>query len=191
MSTGYTLGGENDLGSSFNDETIRALVNKIEMYKSDYQLNLIYGTDNTLEDQVEARYKLYNQLKPVNGYAAFINIGGGSASIGIESSLEPGINDKIESTDCLVLRFSLDNVSIANINDIERLVSMYQLTYGDLIIPSEIVDDELMIYNNRYDLLILFASLLACLGILIYAGRRSYSQIKNNAMKEDNLEAFL
>ena len=189
---GIALGGENDLGSSFSNGTIEFLLDEGKKYSEKYDVAFLYNSENNLENQINSRYNLFKEFKPVDGYSAFINIGGGSASVGVEPNLEPGINkDYGGKVDCLSYRFSRDNVLVAKINDIERLVSMYGLTYGDLNVPSKLADTELMIYNNQYDLLILFIGLLLCLGTLIYIGRESYAQIKKNSMKEENLDAFL
>ena len=128
VNAGIALGGENDLGSSFSNATIQSLLDIASKYKDKNGSTLLYHSENNLKDQVDLRYDLYEKIRPIDGYAAFVNIGGGSASIGIEPTLTPGINKKVDdSFDCLSLRFNRDNVLVANINDIEKLVDIYGL----------------------------------------------------------------
>ncbi|MFC1554615.1 poly-gamma-glutamate system protein [candidate division KSB1 bacterium] len=90
---GISLGGENDTGEDFSEETKNRLLKQI----NDTRNNLIFEPD--LRKNVEIRMELFTRTAGLEKIAAFINVGGSFANIGTSSkilSLNPGLVNEAE-----------------------------------------------------------------------------------------------
>ena len=130
---------------------------------------------------IDKRMKLYTQKVGSSSYSAYVNIGGGAASIGVggkEKIKKPGVilkdeMDRYRIGYSVVREFSKMNVPIIHILHIPQLVNGV-IPYGGTKKPPE----GSLFSERRYDPLITLLCLLFSAGSVIFIGFHSHKQIK-------------
>ncbi|KAA5541315.1 poly-gamma-glutamate system protein [Roseiconus nitratireducens] len=131
-----SLGGLYDRAAGTSEQTRLLLENAIERNG----LERIDGVD--LADAVEQRVQLYDQHRDNDSYAAYINIGGGSASIGGTKGnrcLGAGIHRTAppaeELPDCVASRMLCQNVPVINVVDAKGIAAQFGLPVAPVEMP--------------------------------------------------------
>ena len=159
-SVAASIGGRGDRGGNLSPEG-RRICREIARRND---IPLIEG--KTLDEAIRKRYKIFKKHLPKGKkYRAYINIGGGLASIGSFHNLEllssglikklPQYNYPVRGT---MILFGEDGVPIINLRDVKKLARRYGLPVAPQPIP-EPPDGEIF-FKNYYKLEIVAAMFL-------------------------------
>ena len=127
-----SIGGENDLGDNLSDRGIEAIENSIA------SKNIEFINNKSLIESVNRKIQIYENNN-ISKYKAFINIGGGSASLGYglgKDNIKVGVIYPIEKKQInydgfenSMAKYFLDNdvtfVNIKSINLLAKSVGLY------------------------------------------------------------------
>jgi poly-gamma-glutamate system protein len=127
-SIAYSLGGIADRALGLSDNGKKALEKAIE--KSG--VPLINGA--SYEESVEKRYTLYQQAAEDRDIAAYVNVGGGTSSVGTrvgKKLFKPGINRTpphgVSGFDSVMSRFILEDIPVIHMTSIDTIATRYGL----------------------------------------------------------------
>lgn len=122
-------------------------------------------------DSIDRRMAIYNQKAAGSPIKAYINVGGGTTSVGTsigKRMFEPGLNLKIppgaQHLDAVMTRFARDGVPVIHLTNIAQIASEYGLPTSPRTIPE--VGAGRIFYGGRYNLWLAGGVLLAILGSL-------------------------
>ncbi len=159
-SVAASIGGRGDRGANISPKG-RELCREIAKRNN---VPLI-ETDN-LDESIKLRMKIYEEkLPPGKKYAAFINVGGGVASVGSAhdvGGIRPGLTKHLPRGNYpirgVMIRFGLMGVPIIDISDIKYLARKY----GMPIAPEPIPEPPAVgvFFKNRYRLSVVAALLV-------------------------------
>jgi poly-gamma-glutamate system protein len=131
-----TLGGEGDKAMGTSKKTFEALKKIIQ--KNELQI-LKFGN---VEENIEERMNTYQEFAQGKSIGAYINIGGGRASVGPrigKKRYQPGLNIKppliAMKMDSVTTRFARTGVPVIHIYRIDELAETYGLPISPLKIP--------------------------------------------------------
>jgi poly-gamma-glutamate system protein len=163
-SAAASLGGEKDNGMGLSKKAREALFVAIK------RNNLPYLEVNGVEESIEKRMGLFHELAQGKRIAAYINIGGGRASVGPKIGkilYSPGFNKKPSKSamkfDSVTTRFAKANVPIIHIYRIAQLADTYGLPKCPTVIPT--VGGGHIFVKLEYNLLLVGGSLVLLLFI--------------------------
>ena len=166
-SIGFSLGGNDDIGSEFPDEL------KNEIITKNKNRNLKFFYNENLDSNINERYEFYKKNGEIK---AFVNIGGNILSTKGESDID---NEKILITDRkivkngLIGKFLHDRIPVLYLLGMRGITNYYKIPYdqrGQSIIGME----EIYYENNNILNYILVISFVL---LLIYLKRRKYKNI--------------
>ncbi len=171
-----SVGGKGDTGKGVSvrgRELIRAAIRRNSVMLID---------EPDLSSSIAKRLELYGSIAPVSQYAAFINIGGGAASVGpsINAKLIPtGLSDprRLSSLggSSVLREFARNSVSVVHLLNIKRIAEKYDLPLAPIPTP-EIGQGKL--YSVReYNFWITLLALLFASGAVTGVGIFSHQQI--------------
>jgi poly-gamma-glutamate system protein len=130
-----TLGGVDDLALGMTEKSKNLLKNSI------LRNNVSILEFSNFADGIDKRMALYNSVKKTD-VKAYINIGGGSVSVGTsigKKAYKPGLNRSIpfeaEEIDSVMLRFLKDGIPVIHFTQIESLAKKYNLPISPKVPP--------------------------------------------------------
>lgn len=160
-----SYGGIDDVGSGMTNSG-RAILDAT--MRRNHVTNL--GA-TSLADSIAKRMALYDELAGGAPIKAYINIGGGSASVGThigKRQFHPGLNDHLPNVpgvvDSVMVRFAQRDVSVIHISSLNLLAERYGLPYGP-ITPLPIGHGKVFV-NNEYNRWLAVGCLVVVLGLL-------------------------
>lgn len=164
-----SVGGSNDRGRGLSPEGRRLLRDSVARN----QVPLI--SEPTLEQSVEKRIGIYDQAAGTRGVRAYVNIGGGSASIGNAQSanlIPPGVNTMLKPYNWTqrgsLHHYASKRVPIIHLLNIEEIATASGLPLTPETIPA--VGEGDIFYREAYDLRIVIPAfliyLVLCFGVL-------------------------
>jgi poly-gamma-glutamate system protein len=163
-----SVGGGADIGRGISPAGRDLLHNAI----SRNSVPIIEG--ETLESIIDARMKLYDSLVDGGKYAAYVNVGGGLASLGgaLNSRLIPaGYSRHLKEINypvrAVVNRMAERDVPIINLSDVVKIADRFDLPTVVGTEPPEVGQGSLF-YSERYNITWTIV-LTALLGTLIFA----------------------
>ena len=132
-SVASSIGGENDLGDNLSDKGIEIIESVIA--ESDVE----FVNEASLQDNIKKKIEIFKKNNKNFDYSAYVNIGGGSASVGYgdgKDSLKAGIIYPIEKNiikydgfNNSIAKYFLDKgvpfVNVKNINLLAKSVGLY------------------------------------------------------------------
>lgn len=128
-------------------------------------------------DGVERRFEVYRELAANAPIRAYINVGGGTVSVGKKKGkrlFKPGLNRSApaggSAPDSMMGRFVTDGVPVVHLVYIRKLAERYGFPISPKQTPR--VGDGRIFYRTRYNLWLVAGVLLAIMGVL-YAFVRS------------------
>lgn len=161
-----SLGGRNDIGANLSPDGRKALENAAK------RNNIMLLKDNTLEGMISKRMGIYGKAN----YKAYINIGGGLASLGSKYNLNiigNGIINKLPHYDFPVkgtlILFAERGVPVINLADIKQLAKLYNFPIAPEPIPP--VPTGSVFFRKEYNLLVVSLVLLFYLGLIYFLVR--------------------
>jgi poly-gamma-glutamate system protein len=133
-----TRGGIEDVGLGITPTGLKLMDRSIE------RAGLINMNPVSYMDSLERRMTIYRNFAGARPIKAYINVGGGTTSVGTEVGkrlLKPGINRSIpreaEAIDSVMVRFLTNDVPVIHITKIEDLAARYGLPVAPTIMPPD------------------------------------------------------
>ena len=127
-SIAYTLGGIEDRALGMSDRGRKALEKAIA------ESGIPSLSTESFEESVEKRYAFYRQAAEDKDIVAYVNVGGGTSSVGTQvgkKMFKPGINRTpphgISDVDSVMSRFILEGVPVIHMSSIDRIAVRYGL----------------------------------------------------------------
>lgn len=180
-----SIGGGNDEGFGLSDSGRAVLLNTI----AKYEIPLIH--EASLDKSIDKRMEYYGDVKK---YKAYINIGGGIASLGHlanEQIVEPGFNYRLEPRNYpglgVMHRFGYDT-PVINLAHVTRLRARYDLPQAPNPLPP--IGIGKVFTETRYDLKIAIISLVI-IALMLAAVFRLDKQVFRLAEKGEEPDALL
>ncbi|MBW2454615.1 MAG: poly-gamma-glutamate system protein [Deltaproteobacteria bacterium] len=129
-SVAATHGGIDDMGVGITDEG-RALLD-VAMERNGVRML----APTSLADSIDKRMALYDEIAGNRRIKAYINVGGGSASVGThvgKKQFKPGLNTEVPRTktvaDSVMLRFAKRDVPVIHLSRVKLLAERFGLPY--------------------------------------------------------------
>lgn len=183
ISIAYSLGGKGDCLRRSRDEDGRLLfekkVKEYNIEKIDYSVSDM----NNLYNSIDQRINLFNNnISSINNYSAYINIGGGAASIGVGGRdrlntpgyLKPKKVLSQKPNESVVRYFAENGVPLIHILHIQQFVKDI-LPFGSEKKP---IGESEIYKQEKYNLIINIIALFISLGSVVFIGIKSHNQIK-------------
>ena len=195
ISVAYSLGGKGDCLKNKEDDGRNIFKNKIKKYNAQ-EIGCNHTDINSLAKSIDQRMEIYEaNIDSIINYKAYINIGGGAASVGVKGKyvfnragyLSPEeVKRKVSNIPegqpkySVIKRFADINIPTIHILRIKQFVKG-NLIYGEIddnkIDPLE--DGSELYQIEKYKLFINIIALLISLGSVFVIGIISHNEIKN------------
>tara|TARA_Y100000590_G_C15704453_1_gene1008059 strand:- start:882 stop:2051 length:1170 start_codon:yes stop_codon:yes gene_type:complete len=204
QSLAVSIGGENNLGANLDDKGIE-IIEDIIQYTDKLLIN-----EPTLEENINKKINLFENI---NNYKVFVNIGGGSTSLGAGAGknfinggiISPILKDEIQEIyynfeegelhhvnfkKSLAYKFLDNDIPLLNIKNINTLVSKYGMHYlKDR--NSNKVNKGLLFYEvAKFNVKIIWFALIVSILISLAVGIYSHLEIKER-MKNNEIDSIL
>ena len=153
------------------------------LWEAIYRNEVKFLESNKLSIAIEKRLAEYNKILSINEYDAYINIGGGAASIGqsVNAKLIPnGVSSSNDIGDLIgnsvIKEFLINDVKIIHLYDTIELAMKYQLK----VFPDKFYDlgNGPIYLEQRYNMIYTYIALFITLSILIGISVITNKQIK-------------
>lgn len=166
-----SLGGVDDRGLGMSKEGRQALNTAIE------RNGIILIKPQDFKDSIDKRMAIYAQKAGAEAIKAYINIGGGTISVGTATGkrmFQPGLNlrktSRVRYTDSVMARFIDQGVPVIHLTKIEELAVQYGFPIQPTTIPAP--GEGLVFYRNEYNQGLAWVVLVVIL-VSLYAFIRS------------------
>ena len=161
-----SLGGIHDRAVGMSDEGKKTLQDAI------HKAGLRLIQPASLADSVDQRMKIFADAAGAAGsYAAYINVGGGTASVGTSLGkhlFRPGLNRAAPRgsgvPDSVMLRFARQGVPVIHLTSIDKLARRYGLTLQPRVMPK--AGEGQVFYRQEYNRWLASGVLLTILVVL-------------------------
>jgi len=183
ISIAYSLGGRGDcLRKSKNEDGRILFEEKMIKYKTN-KIDYSVPDMNNLYKSIDQRINLFNNnISSIDNYVAYINIGGGAASIGIGGKdrlntpgyLKPKKVLSQKPNESVVRYFAENDIPLIHILHIKQFVKEL-IPFGSEKIP---VGESKIYKQEKYNLIINIVALFISLGSVVFIGIQSHNQIK-------------
>ncbi len=168
-SVAASLGGSNDRGRGLSPEG-RALLREAITRNSVSLVN-----EPTLEQSVAKRIEIFDREAGSRGVRAYVNIGGGAASIGNQQAADliaPGITRRLKpfnwSQRGVFHHYAKEGIPLVHLVNVEAIARAHGLPEVPEVVPA--VGEGEIFYRETYDLRIVLPAflvyLLLCFGVL-------------------------
>ncbi|MDD9941170.1 MAG: poly-gamma-glutamate system protein [Myxococcales bacterium] len=161
-----SLGGIDDRALGLSNEGKRLLRSAVE------RAGIPLLSDETFEDAVETRMKLYADHARGRPIKAYINVGGGTVSVGThigKKLFHPGLNRSApvggETPDSVMLRFAHSDVPVIHMSGINRIAERYGFPISPVTMPR--VGEGKVFVTVQYNPWLTAGVLLAIVGLAI------------------------
>jgi len=183
-----SIGGRNDMGRLLSPAGRKIITDNIEFHK----VPII--KEGSLSKNIDSRIDVFSSIQNLDKYDAFINIGGGVASLGTSFNLKllpPGIV-KSESLNSIkrpggiegvLAKFSRENVPILHILNIRPLVELYKMPFAPIPVPAIGVGS--LYAEEKYNLIVTTICLFVAAGSVIGVGIHSKKKIKQHLIQHE------
>ena len=135
--TAATLGGFGDRGRGMSADSLTLLANSIERNGVD-QLQV-----SRLKDSIEQRMDVYDTAAEGQPIAAYVNVGGGAASIhgddgreAFGSGLTTALPHAADQVDCVAVRYVQAGVPVINLGNVKQLARAHGLPIAPQVAPA-------------------------------------------------------
>lgn len=179
-----SLGGSEDLGGLWLSEQGKAMI--VEAVDRN-QVTLI--RQNSLAENVDARVRMFESVKPLRSYRAVVNVGGGIAAIGHRENgrlIPDGVNRRLPDRNYpsrgVVHRFAAEGVPVVHVYNVQKLADMFRLPKGRLPAPKP--GEGFVFHHEQYNLRVAALALVLMFGVLTlvkYLDRRSFQWREQSA----------
>jgi len=183
-----SIGGRNDMGRLLSPAGRKIITDNIKFHK----VPII--KEGSLSKNIDSRITLLSSIQDLNKYDAFINIGGGVASLGTSFNLKllpPGIVN-FESLNSIkrpggiegvLLKFARESVPILHILNIRPLVESYKMPFAPIPIPA--IGAGSLYAEEKYNLIVTTICLFVAAGSVVGVGIQSKKKIKQHLIQHE------
>jgi poly-gamma-glutamate system protein len=159
-----TYGGIDDVGIGLTEEG-RTLIDAAIERNAVRKLEPL-----TLDEAIDQRMALYDELAGDAPIKAYINVGGGSASVGThvgKKTFKPGLNTEppLGAHDSVMMRFAQRDVPVIHLARMKLLARSYGLPYAQA--TAEPIGRGRVFINNEYDKRLALGGLVAVVAVLL------------------------
>ena len=183
-----SIGGRNDMGRLLSPAGRKIIKDNIAVYG----LPLI--RKSKLAENIQERMELLASIHPISDYEAFINVGGGVASLGTSFNLKllpPGVVNRTNVTDIyrpggiegILPKFAKANVPILHILNIRSLTEQFNMPFAPIPIPEIGVGN--LYAEERYNLWVAAICLFVVGGSVFTVGYQSKKKITEHLIQHE------
>ncbi|MDP6400486.1 MAG: poly-gamma-glutamate system protein [Candidatus Marinimicrobia bacterium] len=183
-----SIGGRNDMGRLLSPAGRKIIKDNIAVYG----LPLI--RKSKLAENIQERMELLASIHPISDYEAFINVGGGVASLGTSFNLKllpPGVVNRTNVTDIfrpggiegVLPKFAKANVPVLHILNIRPLTEQFNMPFAPIPIPEIGVGN--LYAEERYNLWVAAICLFVVGGGVFTVGYQSKKKITEHLMQHE------
>ncbi|MDP6819875.1 MAG: poly-gamma-glutamate system protein [Candidatus Marinimicrobia bacterium] len=183
-----SIGGRNDMGRLLSPAGRKIIKDNIAVYG----LPLI--RKSKLAENIQERMELLASIHPISDYEAFINVGGGVASLGTSFNLKllpPGVVNRTNVTDIfrpggiegVLPKFAKANVPVLHILNIRSLTEQFNMPFAPIPIPEIGVGN--LYAEERYNLWVAAICLFVVGGGVFTVGYQSKKKITEHLMQHE------
>ena len=183
-----SIGGRNDMGRLLSPAGRKIIKDNIAVHG----LPLI--RKSKLAENIQERMELLASIHPISDYEAFINVGGGVASLGTSFNLKllpPGVVNRTNVTDIsrpggiegVLPKFAKANVPILHILNIKSLTEQFNMPFAPIPIPEIGVGN--LYAEEHYNLWVAAICLFVVGGSVFTVGYQSKKKIKEHLMQHE------
>lgn len=159
-SVAASIGGADDNGEQLTERGIRLILKAIKRNKAP----LI--REETLQQNIDARMRIYEEAAQGENYSAYINLGGGEASVGSHFTkvlFKPGINRRlprkpIPDEGVMTLMMKKYDIPLLHVSGVSRIADRYGLPRAPQVMPPLAVGP--LFYNTEYNLFLVWVLLV-------------------------------
>ena len=183
-SSAYSIGGANDLGDNLSYKGVEILSNTIFDV---LDKNTEFVNEATLNKNIERKMQIYKTFSKINDYSLYVNIGGGSASlgygeqkdtmnVGLISPLDIEFNQSEQFKNSIAYEFLIEGIPMLNIKNINKLGSQYELYPPNKNL--KVKEGVIFIKYAQYNLFVIIVGLVCSISLILFIGIYSHLQIK-------------
>ena len=183
-----SIGGRNDMGRLLSPAGRKIIKDNIAVYG----LPLI--RKSKLAENIQERMELLASIHPISDYEAFINVGGGVASLGTSFNLKllpPGVVNRTNVTDIFrpggiegaLPKFAKANVPVLHILNIRSLTEQFNMPFAPIPIPEIGVGN--LYAEERYNIWVAAICLFVVGGGVFTVGYQSKKKITEHLMQHE------
>lgn len=165
-SVAASLGGKDDGALGLRNES------KELMRQAILRNNLAFINEGSLDKNIKARMDIYKHYASGRPIKAFINVGGGVASLGrsINGSLiPPGLSKRLNTarlgTDGVIMQMARRRIPIIHILKVRELIREYRLPFLPVPLPQP--GEAQTFYEEKYNVKIAGLGVVALLGVMV------------------------
>jgi poly-gamma-glutamate system protein len=125
----------------------------------------------SLADSIRMRMARYDELSEDQPIKAYVNVGGGSASVGThvgKKQFKPGLNREVPRAkrlaDSVMLRFAKRGIPVIHVSRVKLIAERYGLPLDTS--REHVIGDSSVFVNVEYDLRLVWAALATILGVM-------------------------
>jgi hypothetical protein len=188
-SVAASIGGGNDLGRGLSPEGRDLIVRAIDRNKVEF-IN-----EKHLEDCIARRMEMYDKLSKGQPIKAFINVGGGIASLGntINGQLIPsGLTQNLPLSNFplhgVIIQMGKKGIPIIHLLNIDQLLEKYGLPINPVPLPEP--GDGGIFVQKKYNVIItsIATSFLIVVIALIYLSERKHHRLGTDVVPISNYQ---
>ncbi len=183
-----SIGGRNDMGRLLSPAGRKIITDNIEIH----QVPII--KEGSLSKNIDSRVNVFSSIQNLDKYDAFINVGGGVASLGTSFNLKllpPGIvkSENLNSInrpggiEGVLVKFSKESVPILHILNIRPLIELYKMPFAP--IPAPAIGIGSLYAEEKYNLIVTTICLIVAAGSVIGVGINSKKKIKQHLIQHE------
>ena len=183
-----SIGGRNDMGRLLSPKGRDLIRTNIE----EHALPIIHF--NRLKNNIQERLNQFSSIMSINTYDAFINVGGGVASLGTSFNhklLPPGVIHRNHIADItrpggiegVLSHFAKQHVPVIHILNIKSLTESLNLPFAPIPIPD--IGSGKLYANETYNLVVTFLAFFVIAGAVIGVGFHSKKKIKEHLLQHE------
>jgi poly-gamma-glutamate system protein len=186
-SVAASMGGGSDIGRGLSPEGRNLIKSAIE------RNTVEFINENHLEMSISKRMELYNHYKNERPIEAFINVGGGIASLGNSINgkiIPPGLTQYLPERNFpmkgVMIQMGQNSIPIIHLLNINQLLDEYGLQQNPVPLP-EPGDGEIFVHRKYNIVVTAIATLIMVLLIIIvYFGERKHHQLGMDVVPNTN-----
>lgn len=188
LSVAASIGGRNDIGRLLSPKGRQIIIDNISKY------NMPIIKNSKLQDNIDERMSIFSNYLDLNKYDAFINVGGGVASLGTSFNLKllpPGVISRSDivsisspgGIEGVLSRFGMLNVPILHILNIRSLTESLDMPFAPIPHP-EIGAGNLYVIE-KYNMIITIICIIVLGLSVFFVGYQSRKKIKEHLIKHE------
>ena len=188
LSVAASIGGRNDIGRLLSPKGRQIIIDNISKY------NMPIIKNSKLQDNIDERMSIFSNYLDLNKYDAFINVGGGVASLGTSFNLKllpPGVISRSDivsisspgGIEGVLSRFGMLNVPILHILNIRSLTESLDMPFAP--IPHPEIGAGNLYAIEKYNMIITIICIIVLGLSVFFVGYQSRKKIKEHLIKHE------